>query len=64
MVGKSRIFVSTLNGQCCLLEQDTGQIVLEIDLKAPVFSSPLLAGSLIFVITGKFQLQSSYNVLL
>ena len=47
------VFVTTLNGQCRLIDVATGDSIVEVDLQAPVFSSPAFIGSKIFVITGK-----------
>ena len=47
------IFVATLNGRCCLIDDDNGVVEVSVDLMAPVFSTPAVIGSKLVVITGK-----------
>ncbi len=34
---KRHVFISTLNGRCCLIDDTDGDVVVDVDLKAPIF---------------------------
>jgi hypothetical protein len=53
IVDDCRILVTTLSGQCSILDLQTGAILLDVNLQAPIFSTPVIAGQLAIIVTGK-----------